>query len=671
MITCPSCRTQYDDDATRFCGRCGSDMRRSPTGPAPAADDPMLGRVIDGRYRILGKLGQGGMGAVYKVEHLAMGKQAAMKILHPALTADPDLGRRFRREAEAVSRLSSTNTVQVFDFGAEGQLMYLVMELVRGEDLGAILRRDGPLPFARARPILMQVCEALSEAHEAGVIHRDLKPENLLIARARDGRDFVKVLDFGLAKLRDSEELTQVTARGSLVGTPFYMSPEQIRGEDLDARSDLYALGALMYRVITGEHPFTGTTPVAVLTQHLTETLQPPSARKPELEIDPIVDAIVMRAMARSRDDRYASADEFRKALEDAPHVSTPGLSLVSGERRQADRSDPTGRSPGGGSLRREDVDRYEANLRRRRWLGVAAVLLALGAVGGGLAIFRYTAQPRAGDVEVEPNNSAKEANLIASGETVRGHLGRCISPEESDRDFYRFTVERGPSVLHVQLTGLPSMDLKIEVFNGLGRRIAETDDAGQGAGEVIPNVRLDDPGDYYVAVREVWVQGRPATEDEKNWYTLTAAWHPVGPDEESEPDDSPAQALPLTLDRPMRGYLGRAGDVDYFYPRGDGAQRSMETLGGFVSGIDGVDLRVVVLPPGSTVGPPAPLPPGSRVFDSGGPGAPENFSHIDWPKGAGPIIVVERKEAGPRGGATRPALVGVDVPYSLTVRQE
>ena len=127
----------------------------------------------------------------------------------------------------------------------------------------------------------MQVCDALSEAHEAGVVHRDLKPENLLVTRARDGHDVVKVLDFGLAKLRDSEELSQVTARGSLVGTPFYMSPEQIRGEDLDARSDLYSLGAVMYRMLTGEHPFTGTTPVAVLTQHLTEELDPPSQRGP------------------------------------------------------------------------------------------------------------------------------------------------------------------------------------------------------------------------------------------------------------------------------------------------------------------------------------------------------------------------------------------------------
>jgi eukaryotic-like serine/threonine-protein kinase len=318
MIVCPSCQAEYEESTTRFCGRCGSDMRRAPRGPADRADaipDPLLGRVIDGRYRVQVKIGQGGMGAVYKVEHLGMGKLAAMKLLHPALTADPELGRRFRREAEAVSRLSSPNTVQVFDFGESDGFMYLVMELVRGEDLGAILRRDGPLSFERARTIAIQVCEALSEAHEAGVIHRDLKPENLLISRTRDGRDLVKVLDFGLAKLRDVEELSSVTARGALVGTPFYMSPEQIRGEDLDARSDLYSLGALMYRVLTGDHPFTGSTPVAVLTQHLTEPLIPPSKRRPERKLDRIADVLVMRAMAKAREDRFPSADAFRQAL--------------------------------------------------------------------------------------------------------------------------------------------------------------------------------------------------------------------------------------------------------------------------------------------------------------------------------------------------------------------
>jgi serine/threonine-protein kinase len=717
VIVCPSCRAEYEEASTRYCGRCGSDMRRPP-GPAAVVGmaDPMIGRVIDGRYRILEKLGQGGMGAVYKVEHLAMGKHAAMKLLHPGLTQDAEVHRRFRREAEAVSRLSHPNTVQVFDFGESRGFMYLVMELVRGEDLGVILRRDGPLPFRRTRRILTQVCDALSEAHDAGVVHRDLKPENLLVARTRDGHDLVKVLDFGLAKLRDVEEANQVTARGSLIGTPFYMSPEQIRGEDLDARSDLYSLGAVAYRILTGEHPYSAPTPVAVLTQHLTEELVLPSQRRPDLKIDPFVDDLVGRAMAKRREDRFASADEFRQALERAGDVSA-GHTLPRSADKSTDKStekspdkspdkstdkspekskdkptekrrasdgalDPTGSQAIEPQLRREDFDAYERALKRRRWMGLGLLPAALIVIAGAVALIIEARRPRARDLESEPNNNAAEANLIASEHTVRGHIGTRISVEESDRDFYHFQVLGGVHSLRAELTGIAGMDLKLEVFDPLGRRIAEADAGGPGEGEIIPNARLD-PGEYYVAVREVWVGGRPATENDTDWYTLTASWRPVQPNQETEPDDSPSAAVPLALDQPMLGYLGRPGDVDYFYPRGEGGG----TLSGYLTGIEGVDTRLVVLPPGSASGPPGPLPPGARVFDEGGLGASERFEGVAWPEGStGPIIVVERKEKEKgkekerdhqRGGhvgsapPSPPRLpeVGLDVPYTLTVR--
>ena len=316
-------------------------MRRDPRGP-DGAQDPLIGRVIDGRYRVLGKLGQGGMGSVYQVEHLAMGKIAAMKLLHPGLSEQPELLARFRREAEAVSRLSHPNTVQVFDFGHAEGLMYLVMELVRGKIFGVILRRDGPMAWDRARRILIQTCDALSEAHEAGIIHRNLKPENLLVSRARDGRDLVKVVDFGLAKLRAEDDSGQVTARGSLVGTPFYMSPEQIRADELDARSDIYSLGAVLYRMVTGEHPFAGNTPVAVLTQHLTDRLIPPSLRRPDLALDARIDPIIGKAMAKACEDRYADADEFRQALE----TRSAPLPTVADTSQATDGETPTRRGP-------------------------------------------------------------------------------------------------------------------------------------------------------------------------------------------------------------------------------------------------------------------------------------------------------------------------------------
>jgi serine/threonine-protein kinase len=661
VIVCPSCRAEYEEAATRFCGRCGSDMRIEP--PPSDGMDPMIGRIIDGRYRIVSRLGQGGMGAVYRVEHLAMGKQAAMKVLHPALTTDPEVGKRFRREAAAVSRLSHPNTVQVFDFNAAGSFMYLVMELVKGEDLGQILRRDGPLPFARAKPILMQVCDALTEAHEAGVIHRDLKPENILISRTRDGRDLVKVLDFGLAKLRDNEELNQVTARGSLVGTPFYMSPEQIRGEALDARSDVYSLGALLYRLITGEHPYSGTTPVAVLTQHLTEELRPPSLRRPELRLLPAVDDVIARAMAKRVEDRIPTAEDLKLALS-AVEITGELPPPTVEKRRASDATGPQPASPAAGAARREDFDLYERGLRRRRWLGLA-VPLVLVAAGAGVVALQRLRPPAAPDEESEPNNAAAEANAIGNAHPLRGHIGQRLSSTSSDHDYFRFTIDGKDNLLKALLTGIPNMDLKLEVYDDVGKKIAETDGGGTGDGEIIPNTRLR-PGDYYLAVREVWVLGRPPTENVTDWYQLTAAWHPLAASEESEPDDTPATALPLPLEEPMQGYLGRAGDVDYFYPRGEGGG----TLSGQISGIDGVDVRLVVLPAGSTTGPPEPTPVGARVFDDGGAGAPEHFDGVAWPSGsAGPILVVERKDPRPDASGRRVNLVGLDVPYSFTVR--
>lgn len=688
MIVCPSCQTAYEDSATRFCGRCGSDLGRaieSPTAPSEVPNttiDPMIGRIVDGRYRIVSKIGAGGMGAVYKVEHLAMGKLAAMKLLHPSLTQDREVSERFRREAEAVSRLSSPNTVQVFDFGDSDAGMYLVMELVKGEDLGAILRRDGPLPFARLAPMMVQVCDALWEAHEAGIVHRDLKPENLLVSRARDGRDIVKVLDFGLAKLRDQEELNQVTARGSLIGTPFYMSPEQIRAEELDARSDLYSLGALMYRVLTGVHPFTAPTPVAVLTQHLTDELVPPTKRKPELKIAPRVEAIVMKAMAKRKEERFASADEFKAALLEASAAASQRLGTISSELRRAtdkpDRSDPSVATPIGAAapLRREDFDAYERGLKVRRWLGLAIVPLGLVLGVAAFVVFTHVdPEIEVRDYEVEPNNTPAQANRISSGRPIKGQIGKRIAVEESDRDFFRFHVAgAAPLVLRAELSGLPNMELVLEVFDGAGRKIAEADNGSVGAGEVIPNLRVE-PGEHYVAVREVWTAGRPATENVSDYYTLTSTWKAIEPGRETEPDDNAGAALPIDAGTTMRGYLSRADDVDYYYVRGPGGG----TLAGEVTGVAGVDVRIVVLPAGATTGPPGALPAGAKVFDAGGAGAGEKFDGIAWAAGApGPLVVVERKMPRPANPTNNPnnnsdgqrhSVVGIDSEYALSVR--
>ena len=200
MAACAQCSATMAADA-RFCGSCGT---LADAGDAPNGNtDPWLGRVIDRRYRVTGRLGSGGMGIVYRVEHLHLGKTAAMKVLAPDGAAKPDMVRRFRNEAQAVSKLDHPNIVQTFDFGESDGALYLVMEYINGEDLSALIRREGPWSFARAARLFVQICSGLVEAHEAGIVHRDLKPENLMVVRRRDGAEHVKVLDFGLAKLRE------------------------------------------------------------------------------------------------------------------------------------------------------------------------------------------------------------------------------------------------------------------------------------------------------------------------------------------------------------------------------------------------------------------------------------------------------------------------------------
>ncbi|MEI8257732.1 MAG: protein kinase, partial [Deltaproteobacteria bacterium] len=265
-LICKQCDTAIEV-SQNFCPVCGTPAQ------GENAPDPLVGAVVADRYKVIGLIGRGGMGVVYKCEHTRMGKIMAIKLLHGDLARDVEIQRRFRREAQAASRLSHPNTVSIFDFGTSEGLMYLVMEYVSGEDMGRVLRATRHMPSTRAAAIAAQACGSLAEAHENGIVHRDLKPENLLISQLKDSRDFVKLLDFGLAKLREGEDRNEITSAGTLVGTPYYMAPEIIRAQDVDGRADIYALGAVIYRAVTGTPAFSGQSPVAVLTRALTDEL--------------------------------------------------------------------------------------------------------------------------------------------------------------------------------------------------------------------------------------------------------------------------------------------------------------------------------------------------------------------------------------------------------------
>ncbi len=325
-------------------------------------DDPdarLVGRILAGRYLLERVIGRGGMGIVFEAKHVRVGRQVAVKVLRPALARVAEATARFHREAQAAAAVGSEHIVEVFDYGyGDDGEAFIVMELLEGEDLGALIRRAGPLPPGRAVAIARQIAGALQAAHDKGIIHRDLKSENVFVL-ARDGQDFVKVVDFGISKVQEIEPGSgPITHAGTVLGTPHYMAPEQGVGHiESDHRIDVYALGCLLYEMLTGSVPFTGRTAVEVMYKHVHEPVRPPSRVRTHAGISHALDAVVLRALAKDRDRRYPSTAAMAAALPDA-------ATLTGGER--ARRSLP----PPGWSGRA---------LQRR---GLPLLLAAAGALG-------------------------------------------------------------------------------------------------------------------------------------------------------------------------------------------------------------------------------------------------------------------------------------------------
>jgi serine/threonine-protein kinase len=264
----------------------------------------MIGRVLADRYRILRRIGEGGMGAVYLCEHVVLHRPLAVKVLRRDLSSDPELVERFRNEAIAASQIGQENVVDVFDIGkTDDGALYYVMEALEGHSVGAILRRDGPIAVPRALAILEQVGRALGAAHARGVVHRDLKPDNVFLSRREDGSEQAKLLDFGISKLEQAGE--RLTQAGAIIGTPEYMAPEQAAGAAVDHRADVYALGVMAHELLTGALPFEGDSAIATLVAHQTRPPEAPSRRR--AGIPPEVDALVLRALAKRPEDRFDS----------------------------------------------------------------------------------------------------------------------------------------------------------------------------------------------------------------------------------------------------------------------------------------------------------------------------------------------------------------------------
>jgi serine/threonine protein kinase len=342
---CPICGTEYGEEAA-YCSRDRSPLRPGARGESPG----LIGQLVGERYQVERRLGTGGMGEVYLARHVLIGRACALKVMSQSLSNDPDALTRFNREATSASSISHPNVCAVYDFGLTGQgLAYLAMEYLEGRTLSALLEEGGPMPVERAAALVAQCAAGLYAAHELGILHRDLKPENIMVLSGKD-RETAKLVDFGIAKAVEGPAGEAVTRTGFVIGTPEYMSPEQLVGDPLDARSDQYSLALVLYRLLTGRLPFEGNSQQETLTRRLTEPPRSLVASRPGGSFPAGLQAILNRALSRHAAERYPSVLEFAEAISaeavggTAPARKSPDVS--------ADTLPPTRVIPAPGSRR-------------------------------------------------------------------------------------------------------------------------------------------------------------------------------------------------------------------------------------------------------------------------------------------------------------------------------
>jgi serine/threonine-protein kinase len=412
------------------------------TATKSGAPDPLIGRVIAERFRIVSLIARGGMGKVYKAEQAPLGRACAIKVLNPNYNgdADPEFHRRFFREASITSRITHPNSVTIFDYGkTEDEIYYMAMEYLEGQTLHHALREAGTMHEDRVGRIAQQICRALREAHTLDVIHRDLKPANIFLSKHGDDEDFVKVLDFGLVKHLSERPEEQLTQTGLFMGSPKYMAPEQIQGGQVDARTDVYSLGIMMYEMLAGKVPFERPSSVNILMAHVGEPPPPMRAVNPNIVISPNFEELVMRCIAKDPNERYTTMDAVLQAIKQAHGVSMTGqlaavnmsgayLPIQTNPPPAVNSSHPglSGRIPAMSSGSHTPMGMLSAGAtgesgvggpysepapqRSKAWIGVGVLVAA--ALGGvlGMAAFRMTASSSSA-ASTQPRPSAESSS--------------------------------------------------------------------------------------------------------------------------------------------------------------------------------------------------------------------------------------------------------------------
>ncbi|HEX5661811.1 MAG TPA: serine/threonine-protein kinase [Polyangiales bacterium] len=474
MRFCPRCGSRYEHE--RFCPEDGA-----PTQPLPDAGPPrdaLLGTLVDKRYRIDAQIGEGGMGVVYKATHVALNKVVALKILRGDMAKDPEVVQRFMQEAQAASGIGHENIIDIHDFGKlPDGTAYFVMEYLNGRPLNDLIQRGGSIPTMDAVSILRQVANALGAAHERGIVHRDLKPDNVIVLNRGETTNFAKVLDFGIAKVGASKN--KLTRTGMVFGTPHYMSPEQAAGQGVDARTDIYALGVMMYEMFTGRVPFEADTFMGVLTKHMFEKPAPMFGGQGERQLGAL-EQITLRALEKKPENRYPS---MKALIEDLDAVVGGGRPrAVAGTRPSLELADAL-----------EPKSRSEMNLQQRatatqtadeivlpspkRWplyaaaaIGLVAVLLFVFTRGDSAPpVAAKTEEPAPVPVKVETVvlRSVPAGAEIFDGDTLLGQTPSELQKPTSPRslelrlDGYQEAAvpmsASTPSTLDVTLIRLPA----------------------------------------------------------------------------------------------------------------------------------------------------------------------------------------------------------------------
>jgi serine/threonine-protein kinase len=472
---CPLCGLRYDAAAT-FCQKDGAILT---TG---GSSDPFVGRVVLGQFRIEEAIGSGGMGTVYRAHQTSLGRDVAIKILHPELAKNPDAVRRFHREARVATSLEHPNLVRVFLFGElpEDGSLYLVMEHLAGRSLVEVLDQDGVMPVPRAMHVLLQICDAIGVAHAQGIVHRDVKPENVMLVDRLGDPDYVKVLDFGIARMLWDQQ-SALTQSGVIFGTARYISPEGASGEATDARSDVYSLGVLAYQLLTGITPFEAGSPVAMLMKHIHDAPPPLRSRGEGRRVPQVIADVVMRALAKNPDARHDDAAAMARALREAaelaavpvmgvhagrssyrpsvPSAPTPApVVAVAQDARQGarpaparqvaapSRREPTPTAP----VRRESTEAIVAGIpglpTRPRWTTMLlAFVIGAGLVVGGVLLWQRTsAEEVATPTPLERAEAALSARRFdaPAGDNVLELTNAMLATNAADADVRRLRDE-------------------------------------------------------------------------------------------------------------------------------------------------------------------------------------------------------------------------------------